>query len=147
MDLPSRILVPTDFSEHANCALDYAVTLAAKLDAKVYLLNAMSFQFAEYPIAITSEMVDSLKQINQKELQRLITAHAGKASFAPAMFDVGDARIVIEQAAIKVDAQLIVMGTHGRHGLKRALLGSVAESVARTAQCPVLLVRSGSREN
>lgn len=65
----------------------------------------MSFQFAEYPIAITSEMVDSLVQIDQKELQRLITTHAGKASFAPAMFDVGDARIVIEQAAIKVDAQ------------------------------------------
>jgi nucleotide-binding universal stress UspA family protein len=144
MDLPSRILVPTDFSEHATFALDYAVALAAKLDARIYLLNALSFQFAEYPIAVTADMVDSLERINQQELQKLIAARKGLASFAIAMFEVGDARSVIEQAAIRVDAQLIVMGTHGRQGLKRALMGSVAESVARTARCPVLLVRSGS---
>jgi nucleotide-binding universal stress UspA family protein len=144
MKLPSRILVPTDFSEHATCALDYAVALAHKLDATIHLLNAMSLQFAEYPIAVTTDMIDGIMQSNQKELEKLIAARAGQASFGPPMLDVGDARIVIEQAAIKLGADLIVMGTHGRQGLKRVLLGSVAESLVRTAPCPVLLVRANN---
>jgi nucleotide-binding universal stress UspA family protein len=141
MKLPSRILVPTDFSEHATCALDYAVALAHKLEATVHLLNAMSLQFAEYPIAVTTDMVDGIMSSNQKELAKLIAARAGQASFGPPILEVGDARLVIEQAAIKLGADLIVMGTHGRQGLRRALLGSVAESLVRTAPCPVLLVR------
>jgi nucleotide-binding universal stress UspA family protein len=144
MKLPSRILVPTDFSEHATCALDYAVALAHKLDATVYLLNAMSLQFVEYPIEVTSDMIDGVMKTNQKELDKLIAARAGQASFGPAMLEVGDARLVIEQAATKLGADLIVMGTHGRQGLRRALLGSVAESLVRTAPCPVLLVRTNN---
>ncbi|HEX7702268.1 MAG TPA: universal stress protein [Kofleriaceae bacterium] len=144
MKLPSRILVPTDFSELATCALDYAVALAHKLEATIHLLNAMSLQFAEYPIAITTDMIDGIMQSSQKELEKLIAARAGQASFGPPILDVGDARIVIEQAAIKLGADLIVMGTHGRQGLKRVLLGSVAESLVRTAPCPVLLVRANN---
>jgi len=49
--------------------------------------------------------------------------------------------MVIEETAAEIGADLIVMGTHGRRGVSRLLLGSVAESVARTAPCPVLLVR------
>jgi nucleotide-binding universal stress UspA family protein len=144
MKLPSRILVPTDFSELATCALDYAVALAHKLEATIHLLNAMSLQFAEYPIAVTTDMIDGIMQSSQKELEKLIAARAGQASFGPPILDVGDARIVIEQAAIKLGADLIVMGTHGRQGLKRVLLGSVAESLVRTAPCPVLLVRANN---
>ncbi|MEO8844379.1 MAG: universal stress protein [Kofleriaceae bacterium] len=144
MKLPSRILVPTDFSEHATCALDYAVALAHKLGAKIYLLNAMGLQFAEYPIAVTADMIDSIMRSNQKVLEALIAARAGQADFAPAILDAGDARLIIEQQAIEIGADLIVMGTHGRQGVKRALLGSVAESLARTAPCPVLLVRTNN---
>ena len=144
MNLPKNILVPTDFSEHATCALDYAVALAHKLDATIHLLNAMSLQFAEYPIVVTTDMIDGIMQSNQKELEKLIAARVGQASFGPPMFDVGDARLVIEEAAIKLGADLIVMGTHGRRGLKRVLLGSVAESLVRTAPCPVLLVRANN---
>lgn len=144
MKLPSRILVPTDFSEHATCALDYAVALANKLGAKVYLLNATNVRFAEYPIAITADMVDSLMVSNQHELDKLIAARAGQAEFAPPILEVGDARVIIEQCAIKIDAELIVMGTRGRQGITRALLGSVAESLVRTAPCPVLLVRTNN---
>jgi nucleotide-binding universal stress UspA family protein len=144
MKLPSRILVPTDFSEHATCALDYAVVLAHKLEATIHLLNAMSLQFAEYPIAVTTDMIDGVMQSNQKELAKLIAARADQASFGPPMLEVGDARLVIEEAATKLGADLIVMGTHGRQGLRRALLGSVAESLVRTAPCPVLLVRTNN---
>jgi nucleotide-binding universal stress UspA family protein len=58
------------------------------------------------------------------------------------MVESGDPRAMIEGVATKLDADLIVMGTHGRRGVRRFLLGSVAEIVARTAPCPVLLVRA-----
>ena len=142
MKLPTRILVPTDFSDHAASALDYAVALAHKLDATVYVLNAMSLQFAEYPISVSADMIDSIMQSNAQEVEKLIAARKGQCSFGASIYEVGDARVVIEQAALKLDAELIVMGSHGRRGLKRMLLGSVAESVVRSATCPVLLVRA-----
>jgi nucleotide-binding universal stress UspA family protein len=141
MALPTHILVPTDFSEHSTRALDYAVELAHRLDAKVHVLNVMGLQFAEYPIAITAEMVDDLMEINRKTVAELIAARAQAASFAPPTFEVGDVRVAIEKAVRDVGADLIVMGTHGRTGLKRLVLGSVAEAVARSVACPVLLVR------
>lgn len=141
MSLPKRILVPTDFSGHSTRALDYAVELAYKLDAKVHVLNVMGLQFAEYPIAITADMVDDLMEINRKTVADLIAARAGKASFATPTFEVGDVRVAIEKAVRDLGADLIVMGTHGRTGLKRLVLGSVAEAVARSVACPVLLVR------
>lgn len=143
MNLPKNILVPIDFSENAEAALDYAVALAGKLDAKVHLLNVIGTQMfgAEYGIAVTPTMIDDILHGNQKELERLAAARAGKAAFGPAQLEFGDPRAVIDQTASKLGADLIVMGTHGRRGVKRLLLGSVAESVVRTAPCPVLLVR------
>jgi nucleotide-binding universal stress UspA family protein len=142
MKLPTRILVPTDFSDHATSALDYAVALAHKLDATVFVLNAMSLQFAEYPIEVTSDMIDGIMRSNTIEVERLIAARKGQCAFGAPIYDVGDARLVIEQAATKIGADLIVMGTHGRRGIARMLLGSVAESIVRTATCPVLLVHA-----
>ena len=57
------------------------------------------------------------------------------------MLRTGDARDVIIRACEEINADLIVMGTHGRRGVSRALLGSVAESIVRTAPCPVLTIR------
>jgi nucleotide-binding universal stress UspA family protein len=143
MNLPKTILVPTAFSEGAEAALDYAVALATKLDARVHLLNVVALQMlsAEMGVAVTASMVDQLHQANQKALDGLVAAHAGKCAFGPTLLESGDARTQIEAVAKKVDADLIVIGTHGRRGFKRLLLGSVAEAVARVAPCPVLLVR------
>jgi len=144
MNLPKTILVPTDFSENAEQALDYAVAFAAKLDAKIHLLNVIGMQMlgAEYGLAVTQSMVDDTMRGNQGALDKLVAARAGKAAFGPPQLEFGDARAVIETVAQKLHADLIVMGTHGRRGVKRLLLGSVAESVVRTVPCPVLLVRA-----
>jgi len=143
MNLPKNILVPTDFSEGAEAALDYAVALAAKLDAKIHLLNVLGIEMlgAEMGLAMTQSIVDEIFHGNQKELDRLVAARNGKCAFGPTQLEVGDARALIEQVATKLKADLIVMGTHGRRGFKRMFLGSVAEAVARVAPCPVLLVR------
>lgn len=143
MNCPRNILVPIDFSENAEHALDYAVALAGKLDAKIHLLNVLVLLplGPELAIAMSSSQVDELTKGSQEALDRLVAARSGKAAFGPTLQKSGDTRSLIDATATELGADLIVMGTHGRRGVSRLLLGSVAESVARTAPCPVLLVR------
>jgi len=142
MKPPTVILVPTDFSESAEQALDYAVALAGTLGAKIYLLNAIgipSLGVPELGIAVTSTMMESTLKANQAELDRLATRRS------PATIEIvlrtGDARDAIVDVANELHADLIVMGTHGRRGVRRALIGSIAEGVVRAAPCPVLTIR------
>lgn len=144
MLLPRTILVPTDFSENAARALDYAVALAAKLDAKVHVLNAVT------PLIVGSSVyadsvLPSVLEGNREALEKLVADRKDKASFGAPILEIGDARDVIDKAATSIAADLIVMGTRGRRGVSRMLLGSVAESVVRTAPCPVLLVRNAQQ--
>jgi len=147
MNLPRNILVPTDFSEGAEQALDYAVELAGKLDAKIHLLNVLFLLplGPELAIAMSAAKVDEIIKDSHKALDRLVAARTGKAAFGPTLQRSGDARALIDETAAEIGADLIIMGTHGRRGVSRLLLGSVAESVARTAPCPVLLVRKGQK--
>jgi universal stress protein A len=144
MKVPANILVATDFSDNADTALDYAVALAHKLDAKIHLLNVIGLPLTDFPsswdTSISSVLVD-----NQQELDRLASSHASEAMFGPTLLKVANARDVydlIDTTAAEVAADLIVMGTHGRSGITRLLHGSVAESVVRTALCPVLVIRA-----
>ena len=143
MSLPTTILVATDFSPPAEHALDYAIELANKLGAKVHLVNVIgipTYGVPELGLAISSSVMDSVVKSSQSELDKLVAARA--PTKIEAMLRTGDARDVIINTAVEVGAQLIVMGTHGRRGVSRALLGSVAESVVRHAPCPVLIVRA-----
>jgi glycine betaine transporter len=144
MKVPKNILVPVDFSEYAEHALDYAIALAAKLDAKVHLLNVIGIPALGVPelgVALSAGMMDTIVKDNQAALDKLVSARRTKASIGEVMLRTGDARDLIVRACEEVGADLIVMGTHGRRGVSRALLGSVAESVLRTAPCPVLTIR------
>jgi len=144
MMLPRNILVPTDYSEMSETAIDYAVSLAAKLDARVHLLHVIPIPFAghELGLAVTDTVLDGLVRGNQTALLRLADRWRGKAQFADVVLHTGDARDMILQTVNDVKADLIVMGTHGRRGISRALMGSVAESIVRLAPCPVLTVRT-----
>jgi nucleotide-binding universal stress UspA family protein len=142
MTLPKTILVPTDFSESADRALAYAVELAGKIGAKIHLVNTITIPALGVPelgVAVASTMMESAVATNQTELDKLA------ARFAPTpittQLRTGDARDVIVDTAVEIGADLIVMGTHGRRGVRRALLGSIAEGVLRTAPCPVLTIR------
>jgi nucleotide-binding universal stress UspA family protein len=144
MKVPANILVPTDFSDNADTALDYAVALAHKLDATIHLLNVIGLPISGFPSSSEAD-ISSLLAGSQKELDRLATSHASEATFGPTLLKVANAQGVydlIDATAIEVDADLIVMGTHGRSGLSRLLHGSIAESVVRTALCPVLVIRA-----
>jgi nucleotide-binding universal stress UspA family protein len=144
MKVPANILVATDFTDNADTALDYAVALAHKLDAKIHLLNVIGLPISGFPSSWEAG-ISSLLEGSQRELDRLASSHASEATFGPTLLKVANAHDVydlIDATATEVAADLIVMGTHGRSGISRLLHGSVAESVARTALCPVLIIRA-----
>lgn len=145
MSLPKTILVPTDFSPHAEQALDYALDLAGKLDATVHVLNVIGIPALGVPelgVAVTSTVIDQIVRDNTDALDKLVALHAGKARLGRPILRTGDARDEILHVAEELKADLIVMATHGRRGVARALLGSVAEMVVRTSPVPVLTVRA-----
>jgi universal stress protein A len=143
--LPDNILVPIDFSDCAEHALDYACALAGKIGAKVHVVNAIGSLLPELSVALSDQMLQSMRHNNLAALDTLVAARRPLASFGQTLVYDGDARDAILRAAEAVHAQLIVIGTHGRRGLSRMLLGSVAEDILRRAPCPVLAVRLAGR--
>ena len=139
MQLPRTIVVPIDFSDSSEHALDYAVALAAKLDARIHAVHVVSPVITS--TALYADAMASVLDGSHEALEKLVAARRDKAAFGPIRVEVGDPRDIIDATAASLSAELIVMGTRGRRGVTRVLLGSVAESVARTAPCPVLLVR------
>lgn len=140
-----RIIVPTDFSAPAEAALTYALDLAAKLGAKVSLVHVFddlsgiqSGPYVPMPTEMRSEILADLRR-------RLadVAAKRGHSELNPEVLIGPTAKSIVE-AASDSQADLIVMGTHGRHAIPHLLLGSVAERVVRTAACPVLTVRQAA---
>jgi nucleotide-binding universal stress UspA family protein len=143
--IPTNILVPIDFSPCAEHALDYACDLAAKLGARVHVIHAIGATLPELSVALTDQMISSIRHNNAAVLAKLIEPRRKIAAFGEVTVVDNDARDAILQAARAVRADLIVIGTHGRRGLSRVLLGSVAEDVVRRAPCPVLTVREEAK--
>lgn len=138
----TNILVPVDHSPFSEQALEYAAELATKLDAKLTLLTVIgipTYGVPELGVGITASMMDNLVRDNQTALDELAKRY--EAVVGQTLVRAGDARDVILQTAEETKADMIVMGTHGRRGISRALLGSVAEMVVRTSPVPVLTVR------
>jgi nucleotide-binding universal stress UspA family protein len=144
MRTPTQILVPIDFSTNAEQALAYATQLAQKLGATVHLVNAIGIPAIGAPeigLSYTASMIETMTAENQKALDEIATRARATVRVGSALVRTGDARDVILHTAEEVGADLIVMGTHGRRGITRALLGSVAETVVRHSPVPVLTVR------
>jgi universal stress protein A len=137
--IPTNILVPTDFSPCAERALDYACALAVKLGARVHVVNAIDAAFPELSVSFT-DVIASLRQHNTAALDKLLAPRRARVVLGETRVVDGDPRDVILGMAGTVDADLIVIGTHGRRGLSRLILGSVAEDIVRRAPCPVLAV-------
>jgi len=133
-----RVLVPTDFSETSDAALKYGIGLARAFGAQLYLLHVpgeagVNFE-ADFPMvqfeAAVRERVDML--VSPRDLITLRPEYALR---------IGVPADQIVHYADDRDIDLIVMGTHGRSGVAHMVMGSVAETVVRTAPCPVLTIR------
>ncbi len=147
--LPKHILVPTDFSEAAKVAFDYALGVAEKLGARVTLLHSYDLPIVGFPdgaLVATAEMSARLATASQLALDAALDEVKSRKIDITSRLLTGDARSVIVETATECGADLIVMGTHGRRGLAHALLGSVAEAVVRTSKVPVLTVRTPSKK-
>jgi nucleotide-binding universal stress UspA family protein len=143
MSPPEIILVPTDFGAPSEAALAYAIDLAKPLGARVYLLWACEpplVGFADGALVPNGDVLGQMMQGGNKALDTAIDKLSGRDVEMTPLVKQGDPREVILSAAKEVGASLIVMGTHGRRGIRRALIGSVTERVVRTSDVPVLTV-------
>jgi universal stress protein A len=137
------ILVPVDFDESAKTALDLAQQLAATSDATLHLMHVIAIllapgEAASVIVTRDDEVKAALEKIAKEQLSG--TRHQ-------VLTRTGDTARGIVDAAHDLRADLIVMPTHGRRGLPRFFLGSVAERVVREAPCPVLTVRPSAAED
>lgn len=144
------ILFPTDFSNGARAAMDHAVSLAKDYQARLILLYVIQdITIAEWYIPSTLSVKDLLDDM-QKSASAEMDTWANDA--AAAVKDVeklvvrGVPFVEIIKTAQEKNADLVVIGTHGRTGIDHLLFGSTAEKVVRKCACPVLTVRMTSKE-
>ncbi|KTG09858.1 universal stress protein UspA [Haloprofundus marisrubri] len=144
-----RILVPTDGSAVAEVAVSHAVDLAERYGADLYALYVVDIDAVN--LGLGTEQVDRIRQGHFGEMDELESrASSATGVVAEAARDrgvdvveetrVGRPHKVIANYAEKEDIDLVVMGSHGRAGVSRALLGSVTERVLRSTHVPVLVV-------
>jgi nucleotide-binding universal stress UspA family protein len=140
-----RILCPIDFSDYSRRALDHAMAIARWYGSTVTALHVFSSTpvVASYPGPVVLEPI-VLTAVGREELlaetKAFIDAEAVPGVRVEAVVQEGQAAAEIADMAISMNADLLVIGTHGRSGFERLLLGSVTEKVLRKARCPVLTV-------
>jgi len=143
-----RILVPIDFSDCSRKALLYALPFAKDHQAAITLLYVVppAYGAGEFGGIDYAQLEASMKEGGQKELDKLAAESAAGNASAHALVRVGSPAREIVETARRLPADLIVISTHGRTGLKHVLLGSVAEHVVQRAPCPVFVVRENEHE-
>ena len=155
---PTRILLATDGSGEAELATRTAVDLARMSDSELHVIHVMDAAPSPaliYPEATDPEGVELPDPILQQDLARraeqlsrqILDAEAERVrsaggTVAQTHLAMGDTPREIVHLAEDLEAGLIVMGSRGRGGIRRALMGSVSDSVVRHAHCPVLIVRA-----
>jgi len=138
-----HILVPTDFAEPAQLALEFAIDLSKKFGAALTLLHV--YDVPVYPYSWAAPSADEQARIRSAAQQHLDDAVAELRKQVPSAQGVlrcGSPWEEIQKTAEDTDASLIVMGTHGRRGLQHMMLGSVVEKTLRLSCIPVLTVRA-----
>ena len=143
------ILVAVDFSDSSEAALAYAVELAKPLGAKLVVMHSYELPVYGFPDGALVASVEVATRIMQG-------AQTGLEAMVERYKDVAELSTIVRQGvpweevravAEEVDADMIVIGTHGRKGIARALLGSVAEKILRTSTRPVLAVHAHDKKS
>ena len=146
-------VVPYDFSVHAQAALRAATDLATRLSADLHLIHVIQPPSYAYGYGMGGAAVSpsfDLNELRERALKSLREVVDGVVDFPgriePHVVDGSSIAIAINEAADKLGADLIVMGTHGRTGLAHVFIGSVAERTLRRAPCPVMTIQSAEKE-
>jgi len=138
-----KILIPTDGSAPAETAVKEGIKLAKALGSEIYGLYVMDISaFAGIPTeAIWENMRSLLEEEGKKTLERVKSLAKVKEVKCKCLIKEGIPSKEIVSTAEEIKAKLIVMGTSGKSGLDRFLIGSVTEKVVRTSKIPVLVIR------
>ncbi len=143
---PRKILVPLDFSPLSGRGLDYAIAFAGRFEADLVLLHAVDLHYINSsPENMLSDYADLLRTVEnlaRKQMAELVRTTDWRGLKIETVIGTGQAGDRIVTSAANADADLIILSTHGRTGLRRALAGSTAEYVVRHASTPVLVVPS-----
>ncbi|MFK7818719.1 MAG: universal stress protein [Planctomycetaceae bacterium] len=142
-----KILVPTDFSEPSQSALRYGAAFADQFGASVHFLHAIEHptQFGFSGIDVT-QLTEDLKKHAEEKMEELHTLWSDYCFPVHREIRIGNPAQILVDYAKEIEADMIVMGTHGHGAIRHMLLGSVAERVVRMAPCPVLTVRCPEHE-
>ena len=147
MKLPQRILIATDLSDASHEAIDAGAALADAFDAEtlmVTVLDPMPYVAAvdlEGGSEVWNQFLDDAEASLRRQLQELRDQKLGREKCELVVLRESAAGRAIAEYAKERGADLIVVGSHGRTGVKRVLLGSVAEKVVRLAECAVFVAR------
>ncbi len=150
MTMPwKKILCPIDFSEPARAAMTAAVELARHFDAELTLFHSYQlpgYTLPEGSVVASPKMLQDLADQAEAHLEewRQIAQQLGAARVQTAKA-IGDPALEVVELARDGGFDLIVLGTHGRTGIRHALLGSITERVVRHARCPVLTIHPEGR--
>lgn len=145
-----KVLCPTDFSDFSMHALTYAVSFAQQYKAKLLLLHVVDVFLHDpayfAPYAPDGSAFEDFEKKAMARLEEICKKSIPAAVEAEPVVRVGRAFVEIVRAAREMEADLIVIATHGRTGLSHAMFGSTAERVVRKASCPVLSVKHPEHE-
>ena len=141
-----NILVPTDFSKISHKALEYAVPIAKQFGARITMLHVI--EPLPYPVDLTYVPLGEGFPIQpiEEDLNALAKRMVEPQLLKEVLVRVGPAYEEITNVARDCEADLIVITTHGRTGIRHVVMGSTAERVVRHSPCPVLVVRKREHE-
>jgi nucleotide-binding universal stress UspA family protein len=141
-----HLIVPTDFGEPAQAALNLAIELAKSNDAKLTLLHVYGVPTVYYPDSVAWPL-EELGRAAQTSLDTAVAQVRERYKNTDGHVEVGDPREAILKFTKESGADLLVIGTHGRKGLAHLVLGSVAEWLVRTSPLPVLTVSTRAHQD
>lgn len=143
MEPAKTYLVPIDFSKTSGQALSYAIRFARDTGGKLLLVHAITDSPAYVPVNLRTKFYADLEQRAERHMQSQMRRRLrGEAiEYSTLTFVDDDAARAIADQAKKSRVAMIIMGSHGRTGVERFVLGSVAEKIIRYARCPVLIVK------
>lgn len=143
-----KILCPTDFSDASVNAFRYAYEFARSMGAEVvvvHVVESLPIMSGDAAVAFVPIEAD-LEKAAEVELTKLLADDKFKCITITRVVLVGEPADVILQQAKTQDVDLIILGSYGRSGISRLIMGSVAEAVTRKAPCPVLIVKANEKE-
>ena len=144
--VPSSILVATDFSANADHALDFACRLAGVFGAEVHLVHVRILLEGRQQSQELQRELERLDATHDRQTEDALAKHANQRRVGVHTHLVRGLSVSesLLESALDLQCDLMVMGTHGRRGLRHLLLGSVAEEIVRTATVPVITVRESA---